>query len=71
MASRLAPGTTVIDVGANVGNHTLFLACVVGARVVAYEPDPKLAAAMSASVHKNAVEPLVERSHQGSGGGAQ
>jgi FkbM family methyltransferase len=37
------PGTTVVDVGANVGLHTLPLAKRVGAsgRVIAFEPDPE------------------------------
>lgn len=32
---------TAIDVGAHVGNHTLFLAEVCGLRVIAVEPDPR------------------------------
>ncbi len=42
MACRTAylPGTVVIDVGANIGNHTVFFAGVMGAPVVAVEPDP-------------------------------
>jgi FkbM family methyltransferase len=32
------PGTTIIDVGANIGNHTLFFAGVMGASVHAFEP---------------------------------
>src|SRR5688572_21670039 len=31
----------VIDVGANIGNHTLFFAAVMGARVIAIEPNPE------------------------------
>lgn len=42
MRSRLRPGTTFIDVGANVGAHTLTAARAVGAsgNVVAIEADP-------------------------------
>lgn len=32
------PGTTIIDVGANTGNHTVFFAGVLGAPVHAFEP---------------------------------
>ncbi len=32
------PGTAIVDVGANIGNHTLFFAGVMGASVHAFEP---------------------------------
>ena len=32
------PGTAVVDVGANIGNHTVFFATVLGATVHAFEP---------------------------------
>ena len=32
------PGTTIVDVGANIGNHTVFFAGVPGAPVIAVEP---------------------------------
>lgn len=32
------PGTVIIDVGANIGNHTVFSAAILGAEVVAIEP---------------------------------
>ena len=40
---RLRPGSVVVDVGANIGYHTLVLARVVGpsGRVFAFEPDPE------------------------------
>lgn len=53
MAAVLDADDLVLDVGANVGNHTLFLAAVVGARVVAYEPDPRLAEAIERSSAAN------------------
>ena len=36
----LAPGDLVLDVGANIGNHTVFLAAIRQCRVIAIEPDP-------------------------------
>jgi len=32
------PGTAIVDVGANVGNHTVFFAAILGAPVIAFEP---------------------------------
>ena len=59
MNSRLSPGDLVIDVGANVGNHTVFLAAVAGARVVAFEPNGNLANVLNVSVRQNALEERV------------
>lgn len=59
MASRLPEGGLVVDVGANVGNHTLYLAAS-GARVVAYEPNAELADAISSSVRLNGFAETIE-----------
>ncbi len=42
MCSRLQPGSSAVDVGANVGSTTLIMAARCGARgqVVAFEPEP-------------------------------
>ena len=55
MASRLVAGDVVVDVGANVGNHTLYLAVVAGCRVEAVEPDASLADAIRRSARANDV----------------
>jgi FkbM family methyltransferase len=34
------PGTTVIDVGANIGNHAVFFGAILNAPVYAFEPYP-------------------------------
>lgn len=60
MHRRVAPGDLVIDVGANVGNHTIYLAAVAGCRVEAFEPNRHLCDAMRASV---ALNDLGERVH--------
>lgn len=46
MGRLIKPGMTVVDVGANVGLYTLNMASLVGpgGRVIAFEPDPDLAA---------------------------
>ncbi len=43
MAGRLEPGDLVLDIGANVGNHSLYLAAIAGCRVIAFEPNRHLA----------------------------
>ncbi|MBG6097568.1 FkbM family methyltransferase [Nocardioides luteus] len=53
MAAALEPGDLVVDVGANIGNHTLYLAVVGDLQVVAYEPNPELVAGIRASVEAN------------------
>lgn len=52
-AGRLVPGDTVIDVGANVGNHSLFLAAVAHASVIAVEPSAVLGESISGSFSDN------------------
>ena len=59
MADYIEPGDLVLDIGANCGNHTMYLACVAGAQVHAFEPDSELCAAISTSVSANGVEPRV------------
>jgi FkbM family methyltransferase len=46
LASALKPGDTAVDVGANIGAYTLFMAGLVGrtGRVVAVEPQPAVLA---------------------------
>lgn len=55
MLGFLKPGDIVLDVGANVGNHTLFLASIAKANVVAFEPNPELANAIRESLEINAL----------------
>ncbi|WP_147463486.1 FkbM family methyltransferase [Cellulomonas triticagri] len=59
MASRLGPGDVVLDLGANVGNHTVYLAATVGCSVVAYEPNGHLVTALRRSVRLNGLDDLV------------
>ena len=51
--SRISLGDLVLDIGANVGNHTLYMAAVTGCRVVAFEPNALLASALAHSLHLN------------------
>jgi FkbM family methyltransferase len=60
MRTRLSADDLVVDAGANIGNHTMYLAAVVGCRVVAFEPNAKLAEALRASLALNALDGKVD-----------
>lgn len=60
MSLGLSVGDLVLDVGANIGSHTLYLACVLGCRVCAFEPNARLYEPLERSVALNGVEDLVE-----------
>jgi FkbM family methyltransferase len=49
------PGDTVLDLGANIGTHTLAFAQAVGeeGRVIAFEPRPEIFAALEGTVGNN------------------
>lgn len=49
----ISPGDVVLDVGANIGNHTIFFAGVTGARVVAVEPIELARKCLLASITAN------------------
>ncbi|WP_247042179.1 FkbM family methyltransferase [Arthrobacter rhizosphaerae] len=59
IAKSLAPGDLVLDVGANCGNHTLYLSCIIGVEVHAFEPDGDLCSSIRSSAAINGVEHLV------------
>lgn len=53
MAKHLSKKDTFVDVGANIGNHSLYLAALSGCHVHAFEPNAHLAAAITHSVAAN------------------
>lgn len=55
----VAPGDAWADMGANIGGFTV-MAAMLGARVVAYEPEPNCAALLKRNVAHNGVSRLVE-----------
>jgi FkbM family methyltransferase len=68
MAAHFPSGGVFADIGANVGNHTLF-ACLfmVAARVVAFEPNPPAMALLRANVVLNGLGDRVDLTHLGWG----
>ncbi len=57
--ARVHRGELCVDVGAHLGNHTVFLAKVCGARVLAFEPQPDMFDALRRNVELNGLEELV------------
>jgi FkbM family methyltransferase len=55
LVSLLQPGNIAIDVGCNIGYHTLVIASAVGpnGRVYAFEPNPLLQPLLYATLHGN------------------
>jgi FkbM family methyltransferase len=60
MAARLQPGELVLDIGANVGNHALYLAALADARIVAFEPNSVLAELIRESAALNGLKRSVD-----------
>jgi FkbM family methyltransferase len=56
LARRFSRGLSILDVGANTGNHTLFFATIMSAqKVTPFEPMPRAVAAIQAMVEENAL----------------
>lgn len=67
----LPAGATVLDIGANTGNHALFLALFAGAaRVVVIEPNPLALEPLVGNVLANNLAEVIDLSHLGFGLGA-
>lgn len=58
MAAR--PDGVVVDVGANLGNHTLYFATVMGREVVAVEPEEDNLRALRRNIQANGIDDMVD-----------
>lgn len=68
LGALLPPGAVVLDVGANVGNHALWLAMFGGARrVVVVEPNPLAVEPLVANVLVNGLGNVIDIAHLGFG----
>lgn len=54
------PGRAIFDVGANIGNHTVFFAGVLGQKVTSFEPFPKSYEILARNVAENGLSHAVE-----------
>lgn len=57
---RINKNSVVVDVGANIGNHTIFFSVVCGAKVISFEPHSVARERLLANVALNNVSDLVE-----------
>lgn len=65
LAGMVKPGDHVLDVGANIGNHTVYLAGEVGCRVTAFECNPALVTKLRQAVDWAGLSDLVDVSNLG------
>lgn len=65
LAPHLSPGDQVVDVGANIGNHTVYLAGERGCRVTPFECNPRLAPRLRKVVEDAELTDLVDLRHLG------
>jgi FkbM family methyltransferase len=55
----LRPSDLFVDVGANLGSYTLLAGASVGARVIAFEPEPQVHARLQENIRLNRIESRV------------
>lgn len=60
MRARVHAGGLCVDVGAHLGNHTIFLAKICGMRVLAFEPQPDIYRLLVKHVELNGVADRVQ-----------
>ena len=71
IASHLGHGAVVLDIGANVGNHTVFFARSCRAsQVVVFEPNPAAITVLNANIRINRIGDVVDSRFLGIGVGA-
>lgn len=68
LKEHFAPGATFVDIGANVGNHTLYAALFLEAgKVISFEPNPVAYRVLIQNVLINRVEDIVDLTRLGYG----
>ena len=67
MQSRLNPGDRVLDIGAHVGGHTVFMAKVAGLQVDSFEPCDLMYGKLVENIQLNGIGDLVTPHHMAVG----
>lgn len=60
IGARIPDGALVVDAGANIGNHTLFFARMLGAKVLSFEPNPAALNILRRNIELNGLQDRVE-----------
>lgn len=62
MANKLTEGMTFVDIGTNIGEHSMYAARLVGptGHVLSFEPIPRIFAQLRKSIHSNHYESIIE-----------
>lgn len=60
LVQRFPEGGTFVDIGAHVGNHTIALGRLAGAKVLALEPNPEIRAVLEINIGLNGLSHRVE-----------
>lgn len=68
--SRLFFPRCAVDVGAHVGNHTLYFSKILGLKTIAFEPNAATFKLLAANVRENGVEPQCRLRHAAVGAAA-
>ena len=71
IVARVPAGGLAIDAGANIGNHSVFLAQHAGLKVYAFEPHPELFEILAENVRLNGLTEQVKLFKAGVGGQAE
>ncbi len=69
MKERVRPGSLVVDVGAHMGVHTVWLGAICGCQVVALEPRPQMFEKLRANVRANRLDVRLIQAAAGSAPG--
>ena len=68
LSNLVKKGATIVDIGANVGNHSLYFSHVMGAaKVIPFEPNPLAYELLIANILANGQGDVVDFSHLGMG----
>lgn len=65
LSTLLTPGDQVVDVGANIGNHTVYFAGELGCRVLPFECNPNLIPKLRRAIESAGLGELVDMSRLG------
>lgn len=65
LRSLVQPGQTILDVGANIGNHTVYFAGEAGCQVIPFECNPRMVENLRSTIHLNNLSSKVDLSQLG------